>query len=457
MSGRKRLQDWAVRRSEAALALEKWCQKLAAICKRMEAHDGRLAEVETSAEKGDDACGACFAFVGAARSAQLRNLRTDRMLVLRRLKDSVASLSEKMQRQSGLNKSAETTVGQVLDLYDLGEAVHLASDTLKSEVTIAVEGASLEARETAWQTAEDLGAEIEGCQRVVITQILEPPQSVPSNTQAILNETLEHMRSEAPRIEAAFAGCFAALAGRQTLATAAELQQEARSIAETLQETRVHMPAEHISMPDDASLRTAQRCVDKFVVDLQKLAEQLPQDVQRFRSSADMLTFASTESFVTSNPAEYVTWRPICRGEAIPIGAVISGCTKTDGDTYVAKNVAHEPGKLNTDKGRMWNLWCHRGISGQKDAQNGFILTLSPEVTEQWMPLRSGDPIPANAVKAGKHSRDGDVYIGRETNSGACGKITQDRGRMRKLWVHGSRFLGAGHHNGDILVVQGPQ
>jgi len=70
-----------------------------------------------------------------------------------------------------------------------------------------------------------------------------------------------------------------------------------------------------------------------------------------------------------------------------------------------------------------------------------------------WVPVGRGDPLPANAVKAGNTKKDGDVYVGRTHGSGhgfevsvsqameggtqyEVGKVNLDNGKVWNLWTH---------------------
>jgi len=227
-------------------------------------------------------------------------------------------------------------------------------------------------------------------------------------------------------------------------------------------------PPAAVAVSEDA-VRQLQGCVNALAMDFSTFAAELPKKLQRIKSSigfadvdvahtqekgCDSSTAAKPTTGAEALPMTYVTWNPIARGQPIPAGAIISGCTKADGDVYVGKGLNNGPGKLITEKGRMLSILCHQGVLGRKEWQQGFVLTISPLAQEHRQRIQSGDLLPACAVHAGATDRDGEVFVGRETEAGACGKITQKNGVMHKLWVHGSRLLGRGHRHGEVLVVR---
>jgi len=141
-------------------------------------------------------------------------------------------------------------------------------------------------------------------------------------------------------------------------------------------------------------------------------------------------------------------WVPICRGQALTGGAVMTGRTGTDGDVYVGRNHEGEIGKLNLDGGRMYNIWCHHG--GQSD--RGAHLVMQNGAMQEWRPFKAGDRLPPGAAHGGHTRTDGDVFVGR-TRHGACGKINLDSdGTIHHLWVHGNILPWK---EGEVLVCSG--
>jgi hypothetical protein len=143
-------------------------------------------------------------------------------------------------------------------------------------------------------------------------------------------------------------------------------------------------------------------------------------------------------------------WKPICRGEPLPLGCVCAGNTSKDGDVFVGRDVDHqESGKINLDNELMYNLWTH--MHGQFDKAE--ILVIPSTATAEWVPISKGDPLPVGVVLAGKNKTDGDVYVARKI-TGQCGKLNVDKdGRARNIWCHGGNTLFASKE-GDVLVVR---
>lgn len=145
------------------------------------------------------------------------------------------------------------------------------------------------------------------------------------------------------------------------------------------------------------------------------------------------------------SPAHCSEWVPISRGQPLPEAAVKSGSTEGDGDLYVARNGAGEPGKLNLQDNTMWNIWCHDG--GQ--AQQGDIL-VHKKGRLAWMNVSRGDPLPFGAVFGGVSTSDGSggTYVARV--DGACGKLNIQDAKVYNIWVHGSRLASKA---GEVLVI----
>lgn len=135
-------------------------------------------------------------------------------------------------------------------------------------------------------------------------------------------------------------------------------------------------------------------------------------------------------------------WVPIKRRMPIPVGAVVSGSTQTDGVCYSGR-FAGEAGKINVEAGNMYYYYGH--FFGRK--QSAEILVLPPGTVATWKLLRRGDKIPAGAVEVGRTAYDGINFVGRF--QGEAGKINTKGGNMWSFW---------GHHNRaqkicDILVL----
>lgn len=138
-------------------------------------------------------------------------------------------------------------------------------------------------------------------------------------------------------------------------------------------------------------------------------------------------------------------WKAISRGDEIPHGAILGGRTSKDGEVFVGKH-GGELGKLNTDGGKMYNIWCHSGGA----SQDGEILIVTDGAPIQWVPVKKGDALPPDAVHGGSTSTDGDIYPCRQADGGAVGKLNLKDGKVNSLWFHGAWFAKS---DGDILVV----
>lgn len=138
-------------------------------------------------------------------------------------------------------------------------------------------------------------------------------------------------------------------------------------------------------------------------------------------------------------------WMPVKRGDDLPFGCVHTGSTGSDGDVYVARNVASGAcGKLNLDNGKVWNIWCH----GSGSTQEGEIL-VAINMVPTWSHVKRGDELPAGCILAGSTRTDGDVYVARNA-SGAGGKLNLDAGKMHNIWCHGDR---AAAQEGEVLTA----
>jgi putative sterol carrier protein len=137
-------------------------------------------------------------------------------------------------------------------------------------------------------------------------------------------------------------------------------------------------------------------------------------------------------------------WKFIKRGDAVPDGAILAGNTKSDGDLYVARNSKGEVGKLNLDKDKMWNIWCHDG----KDSTEGEILTVNG-VPTKWVAVKKGELMPQGAFLCGETSTDGPVYAARHSD-GAIGKLNVNGNKVNNFYYHGHGC----QHEGEVLVIE---
>jgi hypothetical protein len=148
---------------------------------------------------------------------------------------------------------------------------------------------------------------------------------------------------------------------------------------------------------------------------------------------------ASTLPATESKPYE---WVPIARGDPLPAGAVLAGTTKSDGEVYVGRS-ACGVGKLNTEAGKMYNIWVHSGNS----TQDGEILVM--HCRHMWQKVKKGDLIPDNAIYGGWTKTDGMVYPCRSKDF-EVGKLNTEGGKLCNMWYHGHFFAKT---EGEILVV----
>lgn len=139
-----------------------------------------------------------------------------------------------------------------------------------------------------------------------------------------------------------------------------------------------------------------------------------------------------------------IQWVPLCRGDRLALGGVFVGTTATDGDVYVARNPQGESGKLNCDKDKVWNIWCHQNGSSQV----GDMLVVPGDAIVRWLPIKRGDEIPLAAVFVGYTPNDGPVYVARA--KGECGKLNCDNGLAWNIWCHQSGVTT----EGEILTVE---
>jgi len=143
---------------------------------------------------------------------------------------------------------------------------------------------------------------------------------------------------------------------------------------------------------------------------------------------------------VAPSDLDSMRWVPISRGDVIPRDAIESGRTRADGQVWAGRYHG-EAGKINADSGKMWNFWGHY-MKQQKKAE---ILCYAGG--HEWRPIRRGQQMPPNAVKAGETKVDGPVYIARL--DGEAGKINVDAGKMWNFWGHHS----GRSNNAEILIV----
>ena len=109
-----------------------------------------------------------------------------------------------------------------------------------------------------------------------------------------------------------------------------------------------------------------------------------------------------------------------------------------------ARNPQGESGKLNCDKDKVWNIWCHQNGSSQV----GDMLVVPGGAIVRWLPIKRGDEIPLAAVFVGYTPNDGPVYVARA--KGECGKLNCDNGLAWNIWCHQSGVTT----EGEILTVE---
>ena len=142
-----------------------------------------------------------------------------------------------------------------------------------------------------------------------------------------------------------------------------------------------------------------------------------------------------------------LTWINKYRNDKIPSNAVYAGKYNTDGDVYVGR-IKISPGKVNTDKNKIWNYW----VQNMNCSQGGQILICDYEY--KWLLLNRGENIPSNAIYSGTDERGDKVWVGKSLEH-EPGKITcienkADPLQMKKLWCHSS---WGSYSNAYILTV----
>lgn len=149
---------------------------------------------------------------------------------------------------------------------------------------------------------------------------------------------------------------------------------------------------------------------------------------------------------MTAASAQPFSWQRIKRPDRIPETAVLAGSTKSDGDVYVGRN-EHGVGKLNHDKGTMWNIWVY----GASATQEGEILLVTGHT--KWVKVKRYDEVPPNAVVTGHTASEGSMYACR-SRDGEVGKLTLDKGKVYSMYYHGHWTAKT---EGEILCVDTPQ
>ena len=154
------------------------------------------------------------------------------------------------------------------------------------------------------------------------------------------------------------------------------------------------------------------------------------------------------------NPLEILTdkelkWVSKSRYDVIPKNAIFTGITKSDGEVYVGR-ISVSPGKVNLDKGKIWNYW----VQNMGSSQSGQILV--SDYKEKWVIIKTGETIPKNAIYSGKDENNDRVWVGKSLNN-EPGKITcnnnnADERKMANLWCHSS---WGSHQTAHILTVVG--
>uniref|UniRef100_A0A6C0AYC6 Uncharacterized protein n=1 Tax=viral metagenome TaxID=1070528 RepID=A0A6C0AYC6_9ZZZZ len=152
---------------------------------------------------------------------------------------------------------------------------------------------------------------------------------------------------------------------------------------------------------------------------------------------------------VAKNEEEKILkWKYVQRGNDIPFNKIQGGITKADGVVYVGK-INKSPGKVNTEKGKVWNYW----VQNQGSSTSGFMLLTNYKYN--WQKISCGDFIPINAIYCGKDEFNDCVWVGK-SNDDEPGKITciknnDPQPKMQNLWCHS---LWTGSKNAYILVVE---
>lgn len=123
-------------------------------------------------------------------------------------------------------------------------------------------------------------------------------------------------------------------------------------------------------------------------------------------------------------------WMPIKRGDHLPPGAVLAGQTYSDGEVYVGRN-SRGIGKLNLDKGKMYNIW----VDGGGSTTEGEVLFITSGSKFEWIRVMRGDTIPSGALSGGQSSKHGPVYICR-SKDGEAGNLSIQDGKVYKLHYH---------------------
>lgn len=141
-------------------------------------------------------------------------------------------------------------------------------------------------------------------------------------------------------------------------------------------------------------------------------------------------------------------WLYVPRGYNLPANKILGGSTNLDGLVYVGK-IKKSPGKVNTDKGKVWNYW----VQNMSSSSSGFMLLTN--YAYEWKTINRGDPIPVNAVYCGKDEHNDCVWVGK-SNDDEPGKITciknhDPEPRMQNLWCHSS---WTGSKSAYILVIK---
>ena len=154
------------------------------------------------------------------------------------------------------------------------------------------------------------------------------------------------------------------------------------------------------------------------------------------------------------NPLEILTdkdlkWVSKSRYDFIPKNSIFTGITKTDGKVYVGR-ISVSPGKVNLEKGKIWNYW----VQNMGSSQSGQILV--SDYKEKWVIIKTGETIPKNAIYSGRDENNDRVWVGKSLNN-EPGKITckdnkADEPKMANLWCHSS---WSSHQTAHILTVVG--
>lgn len=118
-------------------------------------------------------------------------------------------------------------------------------------------------------------------------------------------------------------------------------------------------------------------------------------------------------------------WRSIENGHPVPEEAVVTG------SAYVGRSLNDgEPGEVYAKNDRTMDYFRAHSIA-LRGSRKADVLCAAGQYS--WHPIKRGDVIPANSVRAGETKTDGVVYVGRSKLE--AGKInTKNDGKMASFW-----------------------